>query len=160
DAGFVRKGVGTNHRLVRLHGVAGDAGNEPGSRHDLRGIDAGLEVENVATRLYRHDDLLEAGIAGALAEASDRALDLACAVHDSSERVGNRHAEVVVTASGPHHPVGVRYALDQLAQALAPQCGQRVAGGVGHVDRRGAGLDHGIEHAHEKIHVRTYGVLG
>ena len=44
----------------------------------------------------RHDDLLERGVAGALAEAVDRDLDLARAGLDRGERVGRGQPQVVV----------------------------------------------------------------
>ena len=40
DAGFVRESIGADDGLVRLHRIAGDAGDQFGSRHDLRGVDA------------------------------------------------------------------------------------------------------------------------
>ena len=53
-------------------------------------------AEQVAALADRHDDLLHGGVAGALAQAVDRALDLPSTVRDSGQRVGGRHAEVVV----------------------------------------------------------------
>ena len=40
DAGFVREGVGADDRLVGLHRIAGDRGDELARRHDLRRVDA------------------------------------------------------------------------------------------------------------------------
>jgi hypothetical protein len=41
---------------------------------------------------HRHHDLLERGVAGALAQAVDGAFDLPRARRHRSERVGHRHA--------------------------------------------------------------------
>ena len=49
--------------------------------------------------LERHDDLFERGIAGALADAVDGALDLARSVLDAGERVGDGQAEIVVAVN-------------------------------------------------------------
>jgi O-acetyl-ADP-ribose deacetylase (regulator of RNase III) len=75
----------------------------------------GLDREDVGARAHRHHDLFERGVAGALAEAVDRALDLARAGQHRGERVGHGQAEVVVAMHRPHHLVGVGHALDQLA---------------------------------------------
>jgi hypothetical protein len=77
DARFVGEGVGTHHCLVRLHRIAGDLRHQLGGRHDLGGIDPRFDREDIRTRAHRHDDFFERGIAGPLAQAVDRALDLA-----------------------------------------------------------------------------------
>ena len=54
-------------------------------------------------RLQQHHDLLERGVAGALADAVDRAFDLARAGLDACEGVGHREAQVVVAVGGQHN---------------------------------------------------------
>ena len=65
-------------------------------RREQLGADAGLEAEHLAAHLERHHDLLERGVAGALADAVDRALDLARPGLHGGERVRDREPEVVV----------------------------------------------------------------
>jgi hypothetical protein len=77
DAGLVRKRIGAHDGLVGLHRVTGDAGHQLGSRHDLGGVDARVAGKNIAPRLHRHYHLLQAGIAGTLAQAVNGALHLA-----------------------------------------------------------------------------------
>ena len=50
--------------------------------HEARRVDAGRAVVVVAARAHGHDDLFERAVAGPLADAVDRALDLAGAVLD------------------------------------------------------------------------------
>ena len=57
-------------------------------------------AEVIAPGADRHHDLFERGVAGALAQTVDRALDLARAVGDAGERVRDREAEVVVAVRG------------------------------------------------------------
>ena len=85
----------------------------------------GRERQPVAAHVQRHHDLLERGVAGALADAVDRALDLAGAALDRRQRVGDGQAEVVVAVRAEDHLVGVRH-------ALADACGRtsRVSSGV------------------------------
>ena len=160
DAGLVGKGIGADDGLVRLHRIAGDAGHQLGRRHDLRGVDARVATEHILARAHRHHDFFQRGIAGTLAETIDGAFDLARAVHHGGKRVGDGHAEIVVAVRRPDHLVGIRHALDQLLHALAPQGGNAVADGVGHVERFGAGLDHLVEDADQKIHVGAHRILG
>ena len=99
------------------------------------------KCEEVGARVDRHDHLFHRGVAGALADAVDGALDLARAVAHGGQRVGDGHAEVVVAVRAPadRSPPGVlaiRYC-EQPAELVR----HGVAGGVGHVDgarRRGA----------------------
>ena len=60
----------------------------------------------------RHDELLERGVAGALADAVDRALDLPHAALDRREAVGDGQAEIVVAVRAEDGAVGVRDARD------------------------------------------------
>ena len=107
-----------------------------------------------------HDDLLERGVAGALAQAIDGALDLAGAVLHALEGKGGGHAQVVVGVDRDDDVLDaddvVRQALDAGAEGL----GQAVAGGVGDVDHGGAGVDGGLDHADEEVLVGAAGVLG
>src|SRR5581483_2513979 len=45
DARGMSEGVGADDRLVRLYDEAGDLRHQAGGRHDLRRVDADLEVE-------------------------------------------------------------------------------------------------------------------
>ena len=109
---------------------------------------------------HRHHHLLERGVAGALAEAVDRALDLprAADLH-RGERVGHRHAEVVVAVHRPHRLVRVRNLLAQGANELAEQLRHRVADRVRDVDGGRALLDHRLQHAAEEVDLGATAVL-
>ena len=81
------------------------------ARVSMRGVDAGVVGQHVAAGLDRHDDLLERGVAGPLADAVDRAFDLPRAALDAGQRIGDRQAEIVVAMDGEDRLVGVRHAL-------------------------------------------------
>ena len=108
----------------------------------LDGIDLlGDDVASTAPKksragLDRHHHLFERGVAGALADAVDGALDLPRAVAHGGERVGDRHAEVVVAVRAPGHAVAARRARDEVGEQRPELLGHRVAGGVGNVERR------------------------
>ena len=63
------------------------------SRVSMRGV----ERQRVGAHARRHHDFLERRVAGALADAVDRALHLTRAGGDRGQRVGDRQAEIVVT---------------------------------------------------------------
>ena len=97
DARLVGERVAADDRLVRLDREAGEVAHEPRRGGDLLGLDAAGELRELGrARPEGHDDLLERRVAGALAEAVDRHLDLARAGLDGGERVGRREPEVVV----------------------------------------------------------------
>ena len=76
-----------------------------------------MPVQNGSTSLrtsYRHHDLFERGVAGPLADAVDGAFDLPRAGVDAGQRVGHRHAEIVVAVHREARLVGVRHRLAQL----------------------------------------------
>src|SRR5204863_9695498 len=127
---------------------------------DLLGHDAGVDAEAVAARLDRHHDLLHRRVAGALADAVHRALDLARAVLHRGERVRDRHAEVVVAVGAQDAPLAAGHALAGDLEERAVLLGQRVAGRVGHVHGARAGVDHRAEDLDQVLRVAARGVLG
>ena len=100
DARLVREGVRADDGLARRDGHARDVAQQLARAVDLLGVHAGFGVVEVLSRAQRHDDLFKARVARALADAVDRAFDLRRARADAFERIGHRHAEVVVAVDG------------------------------------------------------------
>ena len=71
---------------------------------------AGVVRQAVGPDAQRHHDLFERRVAGALADAVDRALDLAHAALDRRQAVGDGEAEIVVAVRAEDGAVGVRHA--------------------------------------------------
>ena len=107
-----------------------------------------------------HDDLLERGVAGSLAQAVDGALDLRGAVHDGVEGQRRGHAQVVVRVDGDGDVLDAVDALAQVCDARAEVPGHVVARGVRDVDDGGAGTHGRLDDAHEELLVGAAGVLG
>ena len=160
DARAVREGVGAHDGLVRLHVDAGDTAHELARVRELLGDDVGVGVQLIAVHLDGHDDLLERGVAGALAQAVDGALDLRGARLDALERQRRGHAQVVVGVHGDGDVLDAVHALAQVRDARGEVPRHVVAGGVGDVDHGGARLDGRLHDAHEEVLVGTAGVLG
>ena len=139
DAGLVGEGVAPDDRLVGLDGEARYRRDQArGPRYRAR-AHARAKAVVVGARAQGHHDLLEGAVARPLADAVDRALDLARARRDGGQRVGDREAEVVVAVHRDARPLDARHPLAQHRHHAAQLLGGRVADGVGDVDRRRPG---------------------
>src|SRR5215203_693717 len=97
DARLVQKGVASHDGLVRRDLVARDVGDHAARVGELAGLDADIDAVEIGACGECHDDLLERGVPGPLPDAVDGDLDLAGPDLDACERVGDGHAEVVMT---------------------------------------------------------------
>ena len=102
---------------------------------------ARLEVSRPASA-HGHDDLFQGAVAGPLADAVDRAFDLAGAAWHGGQAVGDGHAQVVVAVDAQHGLVDAADVLLQVSEwPRAYWLGHGVADRVGDVDGGGAGVD-------------------
>ena len=160
DARLVGEGVLADDRLVGRELDAGDRREQARGAEEFFRPDVVRASEVVGARAQRHDNLLEGRVAGAFADAADRALDLARAGPDAGQRVGHAEPEVVVAVHGEDRPVHVGYARVHGVDHGVELVRRGVADGVGQVDDRGAGVDDRLGHAAEEVEVRAEGVLG
>ena len=77
----------------------------------------------------------------------------------AGERVGHRHAEIVVAMRGEARLVGIRHALAQHLDQGEIFLRHGIADGVGNVDGGGAGIDRGLDAAAEEIVLGAGAVL-
>ena len=159
DAGLVRERVVPDDRLVGLDPDAGERGHEPAGTEDLLCLDARLAIEFVPARLERHDDFLKRGVAGALADAVDGALDLPGAGEDGGEGIGGGEAEVVVAVDADDRAVDVGDFAADGRDEFEEFGRRRVADGVGDIDGDGAGVNDGGEDLDDVVGIRPARVL-
>ena len=113
--------------------------------------------QRIGAHFERHHDLFERRVAGALADAVDRALDLPRAGLHGGQRVRDGQAEIVVAVRRQDRAVadarahGREHALDIGRQ--------RVADRVGQVDRRRAGVDRRLGDLAEEREVAARRIL-
>ena len=142
DARLVREGVGADHGLVGLHRVAGDGRDQLARRARSAWRRCRVVQGKRSARVFT---AITISSSEALPARSPRPLMVhstcRAPVHHRGERVGHRHAEVVVAVRRPDRLVGVGDAVEQGLEELAPVLGHAVAHGVGHVDGRRARLD-------------------
>ena len=160
DPGGVREGVGADDGLVCLHVHTGDAAYEVARPRELLRDDAGVRVELVAVHLDGHDDLFEGGVAGALAKAVYRALDLRCTVLYARERQRRRHAEVVVGVYADGHVLDAAHVVREALDSRTEVVRQLVSRRVGNVHDGGTGVYGRLYHALQELLVRAARVLG
>ena len=158
DAGLVRERVAPHDRLVRLHGIAGEPGDEPARAGDLARLHLARQPDGVGARVQEHHELLERRVARALADPVDRALHLAGAGLHARERVGDREPEVVVAVHRQHDAAQRRHELVQAPEEARVLVRHRVAHGVRDVDRRRALVDRGGHHLGGELDVGARGV--
>ena len=161
DARGVGKGVCAHHRLVGLHHKACGLADHAAGRQNMPGIDIEVQAKVVAPGFDRHHHFFQAAVTRALAQAVDGAFHLAGAANlHAGQRIGYRHAEVVVAMHGPYRLVGVGNALAQRFDEIAIELRHGVAHRVGHVDGGGALGNHGFEHAAQVVRVAAVAVFG
>ena len=159
DAGLVGERVRAHDRLVGRYRHAGEALDESRGPADLRGVDAGVRLQEVAAHAHRHHDLLERCVAGALADAVDGALELVDAGADRGEGVRDREPEVVVAVGRERDVLELGAQLADAQDERRVLGGQHVADRVGEVDRRRAGLDGGAADRGDELRIGARGVL-
>src|SRR4030042_1806597 len=112
DARRMAEGVGANNGFIRLHRHACQLADQSACLMDLSRIYIGGVIEQVFSRAQRHHNLFHGGIAGALSDAVDGALNLTHAAVENSQTVGYSQTEGVVAVHADHSLANVRYVLE------------------------------------------------
>ena len=145
--------------LGRCNGNAGNGLDHAACTVDLGGFDVAADAEVVSTGLERHDALLHRGVACALADAVDSALDLVNTGLNACQRVCNCHAEVVVHVAGQDYVLDTLGVLTQIFDAGCVLLRDHVADGIRNVDGSSTGLDGGFNDAAQEVEVGAGCVL-
>ena len=159
DAAAVGVGVGSDDGLVALDDHSGVSRDHAGDRQELCGVDAGFEAEVVLANKEAHDDLFQSCVAGSLTDAIDGDFNLPCSTQNACERIGGSHAEVVVAVAAEDGLVAVRNVFDDALDEGSVFLWIGEAGGVGHVDRGRACIDHGFDDSVNIFSIGSTGVL-
>ena len=160
DAAFVREGVCPDNRLAGGDAHSRYRGEKMRGAGDLLSPNPrGQPAVGVAAGAKPHHDLLHRGVAGALADAADRAFHLPRACADARERVCDGEPEVVVAVGRYgdvcYSPDAVHDGGDECAELVR----RRVSHGVGYVHDGCAGRDGRLESLAQEVDVRARCVL-
>ena len=159
NARLMSERVIAHHRLVDRNRNTRDLRNQSGTRIELLAGDVRVEIEIVFTRPQRHYDLFQGGIAGAFADAVDRALDLPSTVVHRGKRIRHRQTQVVMTMGAPNHAVAAGGAFDQVRHQSAELRRDGVSGSIGHVDYSSAGTNDFAKDLNQKLRIAARSIL-
>src|SRR5580692_9154467 len=141
DARRMAKGVAPHDGLVGGDADPAAGLDELGQRIDAGGVDVDVNVQAGAVDGDGHDDLFERGVARALADAVDAQLDLPRPGAHRRDRVGRRHAQIVLPVKREHGALDLGDDLTQVAKEVRDVVRQGVADGVGDIDGARAGAE-------------------
>ena len=160
QAGGVGEGVAAYDRLVGGHQHAHVSADHAAGAEQLGGVDGGVGLVEVLSGAQGHDDLFQGGVAGALADAVDGALDLRDAPGDPGQRVGGGVTQVVVAVHRDDDIVDAGDVLHAKGDQIAEFVGHGVADGIGDVDDGRPGFDGGGQDLNNEVAVAAGGVHG
>ena len=104
------KGVFTDDGFAALHHQAAHARDQARGLDNLARVQSAFKpAEEIVARFEGHDDFLHGGVAGALANAVDRAFDLPRPVAHGGQRVGHGQTEIIVAMDAQDGPAGLEF---------------------------------------------------
>src|SRR5258708_18058618 len=160
-AGFVRKSVAADNRLVRLHAKADDLREHLTGRVNLARIDSSFEGQPITAHVQRHDNFFQRGIAGAFPNSIHCTLDLSRAGFDRREAVCHRQSEIVMAMNADSDVVSITNdTLTDRPHELREFIGESVPDSVRHVENRGTFGHRGGDYLAEIINVAPRHVFG
>ncbi len=160
DARFVGEGVLADDRLVADDDRAGGAGQHARDMGELPRVDARRQSILVRADAHGHDQLFQRAVAGAFADAVDRAFDLARAGLQRGQRIGDGQAQIVVTVRRIEQVRHVGQRSAQVGEDAENLVRRRIADGVRDIQRGGACLGDFAADLVQKVGLGANGVLG
>ncbi len=159
NAGLVRESIATRDGLIGLHGDMRDFAEQLAGGENLLADNGGGVGIAVGAHSHCHHDFFESGIARALADAVDGALDLPRARANGGQRIGDGHAEIIMAVRRDNDVLNATNALPQGADNVPVFFRHGIADGVGNVDGGCAFIDHSLHYLAQKIQIRARGVF-
>ncbi len=158
DSRFMGEGVCPHDCLVRLHRNSGDLGQQFRGVVNLFRFDPRVEPEQVSSRVQGHDNLLHCGVTRPLTDSVDRAFDLAGAVFQGSQGVGNGNAEVIVTMDGEDGTMDVFDISANKGNQFPEFIGQGISHRIRYIHRGDSPVDHPFDHFAKVLLIRSRGI--
>ena len=154
----MRKGVLANDCFIILHRKAGNSGHTAADCHDLGGINPGLVRHDIIAHFQRHHHFFQRSIACTFPQAIDRAFNLPRACLHRCQRIGGRHAKVVVAMGGKDDAIGTRHPFEQHADQVRTFTRRGIANCIGNVDRGRPRLDRDFHGPAQIVMFRARGI--
>ena len=160
DARTVGEGVLADDGLAALHVQSAHAADNARGFQNFPRVHVGVQLsEKVGARFQCHDHFFQRGIAGAFADAVDRAFHLSRPGLHGGQRVGHGQAEVVVAMHADDGVVDVADVVLQISDQRGVFLGHGEADRVGNVDRGRARSDDRFDNLREKFRLGARSVL-
>ncbi len=159
DSAFMREGVRADNGFIRLHVKTCNRRKRARNFCDFCRLDSCRIRHEIMPRAQRHDDFLKRRIARTLADAVDRAFDLARPRLDARQRIRHRQTQIVVAMRGYNRLVDIGNAFKQHGDFRAVFFRHAVAHGIRDVHRRRAGFDGDLDGAAQEIVFGTRSIL-
>src|SRR6267378_3513614 len=147
--GFVRRDLGP--RDFREHAACGEELFEQDSRCDTEAFFAHREGDY---------NLFKRCVSRALADSVDGAFNLADSRANGRERVGNRHAQVVVTMRAERYAIWIAEVFTHFGEHRAIFFRHCITNCIGQIQNCRAGIHSGAAHLAKEVDVGSSGVFG
>ena len=118
DAALMQEGILADDGLIQRRPLADDIIDRLAGTVNLRRVQTGRSVEDIAPGTHGHDDLFQRRVPGPLTQAVDGAFNLRRAALDACQGVGRGHTQVVVAVDGQLDA----YSLRDLLENIRDQC--------------------------------------
>ena len=133
DAALMQEGVFADDGLIQRRPLADDIIDRLAGAINLRRVQPGRGVEDIAPGTHGHDDLFQRRVPGPLTQAVDGAFNLRRAPLDACQGVGRSHTQVVVAVDGQLNACSLRNLPREYTQSVpaSPQvsCSRRYPAG-------------------------------
>ena len=160
DSRFVRERIGPHNGFVRRNLCAGDFREHAACTKEFFEPDSRRDSETFFAHREGDYHFLERSVTRALADPVDGALDLTDSRANGRERVGDRHAQVVMTMSAERNAVGIAEVFADLGEHRTVFFRHRVPHRVGQIQYGRARLHSGAADLAKKVDVGSSGVFG
>ena len=137
NAGLMSKGILADNGLVILHRESRHRRHQLGSPGQQFGVDASAVGKHVITGADGHHHLFQRCVACALAQAVDRAFDLPRTTANSGQRIGHRHAQIIMAVGRENRLVRIWNGFDYPFEHVGDFERRGIADRVGNIDRGG-----------------------
>ena len=160
DSAGMGEGITSHDGLVGLYRHVHQAGHQTARRIYLLRIDIGIDADSFMA-FKNHGHFFERGIPRTLTDTVNGDFRLAGTVHDSRNRIGSSHAQVIMAMCGQDSLAGRKtvHMFHQIFDFGPELLRQAISRRVGNVHHRRTGLYHGIHHTGQIFIVRTPRIL-
>src|SRR6266404_1470127 len=160
DSRFVRECIGAHDGFVRRDLRAGDFREHAACGEELFEPDSRCHAKTILAHREGDYHFFKRGVPGAFADSVDGALDLPDSRANGCQRIGDRHAQVVVTMRAERYALWIAQVFTHFGEHRAIFFRNRVSHRIRQVQDCRAGMHGSTAHLAKKVDVGSSGVFG